>query len=57
MSAYPVWKILVAIALIVLPGTLLLLPLFLAHRKFAQRALIPLPRAINGRAARGRDLG
>jgi hypothetical protein len=53
MTAYPVWKILVLVALIILPGSLLLLPLFLAHRKLTQRALVPVPRTLNGRDAEG----
>jgi hypothetical protein len=48
MTAYPVWKLLVLVALIVLPGSLLLLPLILAHRKLARRALVPLPQSIDG---------
>jgi hypothetical protein len=48
MTAQSIWKVVVLIALIAIPGTLLLLPLYLAHRKLRQRGLVPVPRSLNG---------
>ncbi|HEX2730006.1 MAG TPA: hypothetical protein VHM70_00315 [Polyangiaceae bacterium] len=53
MTAYPVWKALMVALLILVPGSLVLLALVLAHRKFVQRRLTPIPRALNGRDALG----
>lgn len=48
MPEHPVWKICLLIALIVVPGSLLLLPLWLAHRKFVQQRLAAVPRSLDG---------
>ena len=55
MSTYPVWKTLMVALFIALPGSLLLLALFVAHRKFVQRKLVPVPRSIRGRDTERRE--